>query len=191
MEMETDIFLPNLHSLRRHLQTLDTSNRVVKLVVDTSGALFENAHLMKAPQFLLRGFKRPREVITVALGKLERQVLEETWRRRETTVRDVFIAFEEKVAYTTLMTTLDRLYKKNLLDRHKDGRAFSYTPLVTPEELEQGIREDVIDGLLGQGSLGEPILACIVDAIGERDLESLDELDRLIKKKRQELKRKS
>lgn len=146
---------------------------------------------MKSPPFLLRGFKRPREVVSVALGKLERQVLEEAWRRGETTVRDVYIAFEEKVAYTTLMTTLDRLYKKNLLDRRKDGRAFSYTPLVSREELEQGIREDVIDGLLGQGSLGEPVLACIVDAIGERDLESLDELDRLIKKKRQELKRKS
>jgi predicted transcriptional regulator len=153
--------------------------------------VFENALLMKSPRFLLRGFKRPREVVSVALGKLERQVLEETWRRGETTVRDVYIAFEEKIAYTTLMTTLDRLFKKNLLDRRKDGRAFSYTPLVSREELEQGIREDVIDGLLGQGSLGEPILACIVDAVGERDLASLDELDRLIKKKRQELKRKN
>ena len=143
---------------------------------------------MKAPRFFLRGFKRPHEVASAALGKLERQVLEEIWRRQETTVRDVFIAFEEKVAYTTLMTTLDRLYKKQLLKRRKDGRAFIYSPVVNREELEQGIREDVIDGILGSGALGEPLLACIVDAIGERDLESLDELDRLIKKKRRELK---
>jgi predicted transcriptional regulator len=146
---------------------------------------------MQPARFLLRGFKRPHEVASAALGKLERRVLEETWRRGETTVRDVFLAFEEKIAYTTLMTTLDRLYKKRLLSRRKDGRAFIYAPQVTREELEQGIREDVIDGLLTNGSLGEPILACIVDAIGERDLESLDELDRLIKKKRLELKLKS
>ena len=143
---------------------------------------------MKTPKFLLRGFKSPREVTAVALGKLERQVLEETWRRKETSVRDVFVAFDEKVAYTTLMTTLDRLYKKRLLSRRKDGRAFIYAPLVTAEELEQGIREDVIDGLLGLGSASvEPLLACIVDAVTERDRQSLDELDRLIQKKRREL----
>ena len=146
---------------------------------------------MQTPRFLLRGFRRPREVALIALGKLERQVLEETWRRGETTVRDVFMAFEERVAYTTLMTTLDRLYKKRLLRRRKDGRAFLYSALVTREELEQGIREDVIDGLLGRGAQSvEPVLACIVDAVSERDRESLDELDRLIRKKRRELKQK-
>ncbi len=145
---------------------------------------------MRTPRFLLRGFKRPSEVASLALGRLERQVLEETWRRRDISVRDVFVAFEEKVAYTTLMTTLDRLYKKGLLSRRKEGRAFLYSPLVTAEELEQGIREDVIDGLLGLGSASvEPVLACIVDAVSERDRESLDELDRLIRKKRRELKR--
>src|SRR6266536_4461567 len=146
--------------------------------------------VMRTPRFLLRGFKRPSEVASLALGRLERQVLEETWRRRDISVRDVFVAFEEKVAYTTLMTTLDRLHKKGLLSRRKEGRAFLYSPLVTAEELEQGIREDVIDGLLGLGSASvEPVLACIVDAVSERDRESLDELDRLIRKKRRELKR--
>ncbi len=126
---------------------------------------------------------------SVALGRLERQVLEETWRRGETSVRDVFIAFDERVAYTTLMTTLDRLYKKRLLSRRKGGRAFLYSPLVTREELEQGIREDVIEGLLGRGAEGvEPVLACIVEAVSDRDRELLDELDRLIKEKRRELK---
>ena len=116
-------------------------------------------------------------------------MLEETWRRGDLSVRDVFVAFEEKVAYTTLMTTLDRLFKKRLLSRRKEGRAFLYSPLVTPEELEQGIREDVIDGLLGLGpASAQPVLACIVDAVSELDRESLDELDRLVQKKRRELK---
>ena len=125
---------------------------------------------------------------SVALGRLERQVLEETWRRREISVRDLFTAFDERVAYTTLMTTLDRLYRKRLLGRRKDGRAFLYWPLVSREELEQGIREDVIDGLLGLGADSvAPVLACIVDAVSDRDRELLDELDRLIKEKRREL----
>ena len=129
---------------------------------------------------------------SLALGKLERQVLDETWRSGEVTVREVYTAFGENVAYTTLMTTLDRLYKKRLLQRRKDGRAFLYSPAVSRAEFEHGIREDVIDGLLGRGAEGvEPVLACIVDAVSERDRELLDELDRLIKQKRRELKPKS
>jgi predicted transcriptional regulator len=149
-----------------------------------------NALHMNTPRFLLHGFRRPRELAAVALGRLERKVLEETWRRRETSVRDVFVAFEERIAYTTLMTTLDRLYKKHLLQRRKEGRAFLYSPTVTLEELEQGISEDLIEGLLGRNSQSvEPILACIVDTVSEKDRQLLDELDRLIREKRRELKK--
>src|SRR5258705_1494238 len=145
---------------------------------------------MKTPRFLLRGFRRPSEVASLALGKLERQVLDETWRRGEVSVREVFVAFDEQVAYTTLMTTLDRLYKKKLLKRRKDGRAFLYAPAVSLEEFQQGITADVIDGLLGHGATGvEPVLACIVDTVSERDRELLDELDRLLKEKKRELRR--
>lgn len=147
---------------------------------------------MKAPRFLLRGFRRPNEVASLALGKLERAVLDETWQRREVSVRDVYLAFEERIAYTTLMTTLDRLYKKRLLDRRKEGRAFFYAPAVSREEFEHGIREDVIDGLLGHGAEGvRPVLACIVETVSEHDRELLDELERLIKDKKREMRHKS
>ena len=145
---------------------------------------------MKAPRFLLRGFRRPSEVALLALGKLERQVLDETWQRGEVSVRDIYLAFGENIAYTTLMTTLDRLFRKQLLERRKDGRAFLYSPAVSREEFEHGIREDVIDGLLGKGAEGiQPVLACIVDTVSERDRELLDELDRLVKEKKRELRR--
>jgi predicted transcriptional regulator len=143
---------------------------------------------MKTPRFLLRGFRSPGEVSSMALGRLERRALEEIWRRGETSVREIYVSFDEKIAYTTLMTTLDRLYKKRLLSRRKDGRAFLYSPLVTREEFEHGIAADVIDGLLGRGTHGvEPVLACIVDAVSEHDRELLDELDRLIREKRRTL----
>src|SRR2546422_8132224 len=80
---------------------------------------------MKAPRFLLRGFRRPREVASLALGKLERQVLDETWRGGEVSVRDIYVAFEERIAYTTPMTTLDRLYKNDCsIDARTGGRFF-------------------------------------------------------------------
>ncbi|MFN2529671.1 MAG: BlaI/MecI/CopY family transcriptional regulator [Pyrinomonadaceae bacterium] len=144
---------------------------------------------MKNSRFVLRGFRRPREIACFALGRLERQVLEQIWRLGDVTVRDVYKAFDEGIAYTTVMTTLDRLFKKRLLERRKDGRAFIYSASVSQKDFEQGIKEDVIDGLLGHGADGiEPVLACIVDTVSERDRELLDELDRLIKEKRKELK---
>src|ERR1700745_1268988 len=130
---------------------------------------------MKTTRFLLRGFRRPREIANFALGKLERQVLEETWRLGEVSVRDIHRVFEERIAYTTLMTTLDRLFKKNLLDRRKDGRAFVYSQSVSAADLTQGITEDMIEGLLGHDAEAVgPVLACIVDTVSERDRELLD-----------------
>lgn len=123
-----------------------------------------------------------------ALGPLERQVLDETWQRGEVSVRDICLAFGEQIAYTTVMTTLDRLYKKQLLERRKSGRAFLYSPAVSREQLETGIREDVIEGLLDGTDGIQPVLACIVDAVSERDRELLDELDRLVQEKKRELR---
>lgn len=147
---------------------------------------------MNIPGFTLLGFKRPREVVCQTLGKLELQVMEATWRRGEVSVREIFKSFDEYFAYTTLMTTLDRLHKKGLLNRRKDGRAFLYSPRVSREQMEQGVARDVIEGLLGGETTAagvEPVLACIVDAVSEHDRELLDELDRLVKQKRRELRR--
>src|SRR3712207_567495 len=93
---------------------------------------------MKTSRFLLRGFRRPREIACFALGKLEREVMEETWRLGEVSVRDIYRAFDERIAYTTVMTTLDRLFKKKLLERRKRGRAFVYAAVVSREDLDRG-----------------------------------------------------
>lgn len=122
------------------------------------------------------------------LGPLEQEVLELVWQRGKASVRDIHMEFGERLAYTTLMTTLDRLFKKGVLARHKDGRAFCYSPRATPEELARGLTRRALDGLLGRSQNGvEPLLACIVDAVTEHDRELLDDLDRLIQEKRRAL----
>ncbi len=144
---------------------------------------------MRMPKFLFRGFSRPSEAIISSLGKLERETMEEVWRKREVCVRDVFLSFDERIAYTTVMTTLDRLFKKGLLERRQQGRAFFYTPKFSLEELEQNVAGDVIGSLLNTAdSQIEPVLACIVDAVSERDIVLLDDLARLVEEKRQKLR---
>jgi predicted transcriptional regulator len=143
---------------------------------------------MKTPQFKLFGFRRPREVVSLTLGRLERIVMEEAWRRGLVSASDLFRAYDERTAYTTWMTTLDRLFKKELLAREKSGRAYLYSPRVTREQFERGVAEDVLDELISRSSEGaEPLLACIVEALSERDRALLDELQRLVEEKRREL----
>ena len=147
---------------------------------------------MNIRKFTLRGFKQPRELMGETLGKLERETLEAVWFLGETSVRDVTLHLAERVAYTTIMTTLDRLYKKGLLERRKDGRAFLYKQSVSRRDLEHGIATGVIDGLLGRkGGTVEPMLACIVDAVSDHDRSLLDELERLVQEKKRELNERS
>lgn len=146
---------------------------------------------MRTPRFTLRGFRRPREAVLQSLGSLEREVMEVVWRRGKTSVRDAQAVFGERVAYTTLMTTLDRLYRKGLLKRRKEGQAYHYTPRVSREQFAQGVVREVIEGLLAQavGATGtSPVLACIVETLTDYDRELLTELDQLVKEKRREIK---
>lgn len=145
---------------------------------------------MVKSRLLLWGFKRPRELAASAFGALERQVMDIVWERGEVSVRDVVLCFEEAVAYTTLMTTLDRLYKKGVLARRKSGRAFVYRAAASRHQLEQSVAADLVEGLLGGGGEAtQPLLSSLVDAVGARDRGLLDELERLVREKRRELKK--
>jgi predicted transcriptional regulator len=64
------------------------------------------------------------------LGPLEQQVLSVLWQRGSAIVKEVIECGDVHREYNTVMTTLDRLYKKGLLDRtgEPDSRAFRYVP---------------------------------------------------------------
>ncbi len=143
---------------------------------------------MQMPNFRLRGFRRLSDAVFDSLGKLEREAIIEVRRQGETTVTSVCAGMSGTYAYTTVMTTLDRLFKKGILSRRKVGRAFHYEAKFSVEEMERGLASDVISRLL-ETSAGrvEPVLACIVDSVSNRDRDLLDELERLVKEKRLEL----
>ncbi len=124
------------------------------------------------------------------LGPLEVTVMEILWTQGEYNVRDVVDRLSRPLAYTTVMTTLDRLYKKGLLVRRKSDRAFFYSPTLTRAEWEQKRTGDFVAGFL---SVAEPsrdlLLSCLVEAVGQHDEALLDELERKIKLRRKELSR--
>lgn len=114
-------------------------------------------------------------------------MLKEVWARGSATVRELLAGSETKIAYTTVMTTLDRLYKKQLLSRSAEGRAFRYTARVTQEELQRAAAGQAIQQLLGSGSATCLPLSYLVEAVTEHDIELLDELRQLVENKRRQL----
>jgi predicted transcriptional regulator len=122
------------------------------------------------------------------LGPLETKLLELLWeQKRSLTVRQIQLAFPD-LAYTTVMTTLDRLYRKGLLLRHKYGRAFAYEPRCARDELLSELISGHVTDLLGASEECTVILSTLVRAVGRTDAALLDELDALVQAERSRLK---
>ena len=145
---------------------------------------------MSRHRFAFWGFKSPREWVGTALGTLERQIMDLAWSQPELSVRDAHDQIGGQVAYTTVMTTCDRLYKKRLLTRRKTGRAFVYAAALTREALDSAVASELVGGLLQGDSAGSlPLLSSLVDAVSARDRALLVELERLVAEKRDALAR--
>jgi predicted transcriptional regulator len=117
------------------------------------------------------------------LGPLEQRVLDVVWSLGAAKVRDVLDHGKLWQTYPTIMSTMDRLFKKGLLDRVRDGRAFRYSPRYSPEELERVETIGGIRRLLAspQASLH---LSYLVQAVGAQDERLLDELHAMIERQR-------
>ena len=119
-------------------------------------------------RFLFWGFKSSHELIENRLGTLEREVMGLAWSRQEISVREACERLGSSVAYTTVMTTMDRLFKKGLLARRKSGRAFIYHAVATRNELEGAVTTELMEHLLGRTSCEPlPVLSSLVDALSE------------------------
>jgi predicted transcriptional regulator len=135
-----------------------------------------------------RIFSLLRRSPSTRLGPLEQELLSALWMRGSATVREMLDAGGINLAYTTVMTTLDRLYKKQLLNRSAEGRAFRYFPRYTQEELEKAAVGEAIRQLLGSGETAVLPLSYLVEAVSEHDAGLLDDLQRLLDEKRRELR---
>ena len=132
------------------------------------------------PAWLGRG----RDPLRAAFGHLERAVMEIVWRGDPLSVREVQSHLPRAVAYTTVMTTLDRLFKKGFVDRVRERRAFVYTAKHSREQVESAVAAGLLTGILQGDSAVRPLLSNLVDVVAERDESLLDELEALVREKR-------
>ncbi len=124
----------------------------------------------------MRSFAQASQV----LGQLELRLMDILWTASEPlSVRDVLAQLgRSKLAYTTVMTTLDRLYKKELLLREKQCNAFVYQAAMDHDEYQRRVVAAAVGPLLEQGA--GPVLAAFVDVAAGVDEKHLLQLERLI-----------
>jgi len=106
-----------------------------------------------------------------SLGDLERAVMDVLWSLEpdaEITVREVHAVLlkERDVAYTTVMTVMDRLARKGLTVQQRAGRAYRYRAAATRAELTADLMRDTLSDL-GSGERGPALVAFVEDASEE------------------------
>lgn len=132
---------------------------------------------------------RGRDPLRAAFGYLERDVMEVIWRGQPVNVRDVQSQLPRAAAYTTVMTTLDRLFKKGFVQRERRRRAFVYTAAYSREQVQAAVASGLLTGFLEEGSVAaRPLLSNLVDVVAERDDALLAELEALVRAKRKSVK---
>ena len=137
-----------------------------------------------------RRWRESNDPLRAALGNLEREVMDVVWRTGAATVKEAQSALPRAIAYTTVMTTLDRLFKKRFVTRTRSGRAFVYRAVRTREETEAAVAEGMMSGLFA-GPSAMPILSNLVDAVGSQDggADLLDALEAMVREKRRRIER--
>jgi predicted transcriptional regulator len=134
--------------------------------------------------FRLRSGKKGLEL---RLHELEATIMDIVWGKQLTSfaVSDVLAVLEKRrsIAYTTVMTTIVRLHAKGLLDRAREGKRYIYSPKLTREQFLESTAREVLDGSIG----GHQILAMLAEKVSEASAGELDELEALIRRRREEL----
>jgi len=103
------------------------------------------------------------------LGPLESNIIEAIWASKKTpiTVREIYEALKKtkSIAYTTVMSTMDRLFEKNLLDRKiekgRGGLYYVYWPALEKQNFQKNAVREVLSSLID--NFGEVVANCLVD----------------------------
>jgi predicted transcriptional regulator len=124
-------------------------------------------------------------VLARGLGQREREVLSVLWSQGSANVQQVAERLSTVLAYTTVMTTLDRLFKKGLLQREKKDRAFIYSAHLTAREIEEQRASDLVRRFFSDSrERPDILLSCLVDAVHHYDTAMLDQLESKIRSAR-------
>lgn len=109
------------------------------------------------------------------LGDLERSVMDHLWDADEPqTVRQVHDALcaHRELAYTTVMTVLQRLARKGLVAQLRDDRAHRYAPVDSRDDLVAALMVDALDQAADPGGRRAALMN-FVERVGTEEADTL------------------
>jgi predicted transcriptional regulator len=132
---------------------------------------------------VVAAFKPHNKGLTKLFGSLEADIIALVWERGEASARDAFEALRDqgqRLSYGAVKTVLDRLVKKQVLARTKNGDhdPYTYRALLDREEFTRSAVREIIDSLLA--GFGDPAYAQFLDQLQAIDPEQLEPLTRMI-----------
>ena len=118
------------------------------------------------------------------LGDLETAVMEYLWARGPCDVKGMHraVGTRRRITPNTVQSTMERLYRKGLLDREKVSHAYVYSARQTRAEFGQRVVETLVSGIFRGDA--EPMLSAFVDLAERAGTENLEHLARLIAERR-------
>ena len=93
---------------------------------------------------------------------------------------------QREIAYTTVMTTVSRLFDKEVLTRAREGRRYLYCPVMSRPQFIQAMAREVFESLDEIGR--DEALALLVERVAEADADELASLEELIRARRKDSK---
>lgn len=131
--------------------------------------------------FIIPQYKLNRRGLARFFGSLEARVMEVVWKRETATVQEVCAALGKGANYKTVMTVMNRLAEKGLLERNRVSRAFVYSPRVPREEFVHRVSHQIVAGLVSE--FGQVAVAQFVDVLDELDPAALETLRHAIQER--------
>jgi predicted transcriptional regulator len=125
-------------------------------------------------------FSPTKDGLVKVLGPLETEIMEILWEDERSTVKKVHRRLSQKreIAYTTVMTTMSRLAEKGVLNRHREGLAYVYSPAISAEDFVQLVVRQVLDGLLDDYT--DTAIDYMIEYLAQKDPNELKRLQKVI-----------
>lgn len=121
------------------------------------------------------------------LGELEKQVLEYLWKYQPADAKQVHRYLERNRggSLNTIQSTLERLVKKKLLSRVKNGHAFQYSTQIARQELIGELIKNVTHDFMAADE--NSVIAAFSSISSDLDENQLDKLEAMIEEQRKKL----
>ncbi|MDD5434415.1 MAG: BlaI/MecI/CopY family transcriptional regulator [Nitrospira sp.] len=133
---------------------------------------------------LMQTFKPHRSGLGRVLGDIEKVVMDVIWNKNEATGREIFeeVGRDKQLAFTTVLTVMDRLLKKGLIKRVKHDRLFVYTATMSRDDFVRQVSHEVLEGIfeISSGSAA----SSFVEILYKTNPEEIESLTRLIEEKK-------